>query len=120
LRQVSSNGRSKSCYFQNIPLNAASVNFLDFGRLAKHCADLMGIWLLVRQWDVFAWLETRYENVVSDLAKEGRRVTEFLGLQWHAGQERFYEKSATKQLFSPTYRDVTRPVCQRSAARWRC
>jgi tetratricopeptide (TPR) repeat protein len=108
-----------SCYFQNIPLNSANVNFLSLDRLAKHYADLMGIWLAVREWPGFSWIETRYEDVVADMPKEGRRVTEFLGLSWHPDQERYYEKSAAKQLYSPTYQDVTRPVYQRSVARWR-
>jgi Flp pilus assembly protein TadD len=108
-----------SCYFQNIPLNSTNVNFLSFDRLAKHYADLMGIWLAVREWPGFAWIESRYEDIVTELPKEGRRVTEFLGLQWHPDQERFYEKSSAKQLYSPTYQDVTRPVYQRSVARWR-
>jgi tetratricopeptide (TPR) repeat protein len=107
-----------SCYFQNIPLNAANVNFLSFERLARHYADLMDVWLAVREWEGFAWIETRYEDVVTDMEKEGRRVTTFLGLDWHADQARFYEKSARKQLFSPTYQDVTRPVYHRSVARW--
>ena len=42
-----------SCYFQNIPLNATNVNFLSFERLAKHYADLMDIWLAVREWEGF-------------------------------------------------------------------
>ena len=108
-----------SCYFQNIPLNAANVNFLSFERLAKHYADLMDIWLAVREWDGFAWMEVCYEDTVAGLEKEGRRVTEFLGLAWHEDQARFYEKSRTKQLYSPTYQDVTRPVYSRSVARWR-
>ncbi|HUD46296.1 MAG TPA: sulfotransferase [Candidatus Baltobacteraceae bacterium] len=108
-----------SCYFQNIPLNSANVNFLSLDRLAKHYADLMGIWLAVREWPGFAWIQTRYEDIVADLPREGRRVTEFLGLQWHPDQERFYEKSGARQLYSPTYQDVTRPVYQRSVGRWR-
>jgi Flp pilus assembly protein TadD len=107
-----------SCYFQNIALNSANVNFLSLERLSKHYADLMGIWIMVREWPGFAWLETRYEDTVADMQKEGRRVTEFLGLQWHPDQERFHEKSGAKQLYSPTYQDVTRPVYQRSVARW--
>jgi Flp pilus assembly protein TadD len=108
-----------SCYFQNIALNAVNVNFLSFERLAKHYADLMDIWLAVREWEGFDWLETRYEDIVAGLEKEGRRVTEFLGLAWHDEQARFYEKSRAKQLYSPTYQDVTRPVYSRSVARWR-
>ncbi len=108
-----------SCYFQNIPLNTVNVNFLRFERVAKHYADLMDIWLAVREWEGFAWLETRYEDTVADMEKEGRRVTEFLGQSWHESQARFYEKSRTKQMYSPTYQDVTRPVYNRSVARWR-
>jgi hypothetical protein len=52
------------------------------------------------------------------MEKEGRRVTEFLGLSWHEDQGRFYEKSLKKQLYSPTYQDVTRPVYTRSVGRW--
>ena len=108
-----------SCYFQNIPLNATNVNFLSLERVAKHFSDLMDVWLAVREWEGFAWLETRYEDTVANLEKEGRRVTDFLGLTWHEGQARFYEKSRLKQLYSPTYQDVTRPVYTRSVARWR-
>jgi len=108
-----------SCYFQNIPLNPINVNFLSFERLAKHYSDLMDIWLAVRQWEDFDWIETRYEDLVADLETEGQRVTKFLGLPWHEAQVRFYEKSRKKQLYSPTYQDVTRPVYARSVARWR-
>jgi Flp pilus assembly protein TadD len=108
-----------SCYFQNIPLNPFNANFLSLERSAKHYADLMDVWLAVRQWEGFAWIESRYEDVVADLEKEGRRVTEFLGLSWHPEQARFYEKSGTKQMYSPTYHDASQPVYARSVARWR-
>jgi tetratricopeptide (TPR) repeat protein len=108
-----------SCYFQNIPLNTANVNFLDLNRVVKHYTDLMDVWLTVREWPGFAWLETRYEDMVAGLEREGRRVTEFLGLTWHEEQARFYESSRKKQLYSPTYQDVTRPIYTRSIGRWR-
>lgn len=108
-----------SCYFQNIPLNADNVNFLSLERVAKHYADLMDIWLAVRQWEGFSWLETKYEDMVAGLQKEGTRVTVFLDLAWHEEQMRFYEKSLTKEHYSPTYQDVTRPIYTRSVARWR-
>ena len=79
----------------------------------------MDVWLAVREWEGFAWLETRYEDIVADLEPEGRRVTGFLGLDWHEEQSRFYEKSRQKQLYSPTYQDVTRPVYVSSVGRWR-
>ena len=79
----------------------------------------MDIWLAVREWEGFAWMETRYEDTVADMEKEGCRVTEFLGLKWNDDQARFFEMSRKKQFYSPTYQDVTRPVYARSVARWR-
>ena len=108
-----------SCYFQNIPLNPYNANFLSLERAARHYANLMDVWLAVRQWEGFAWMETRYEDIVADLGAEGRRVTEFLGLTWHEEQERFHEKSAKKRMYSPTYHDASQPVYARSVARWR-
>jgi tetratricopeptide (TPR) repeat protein len=108
-----------SCYFQNLPLNVANANFLSLERIAKHYAALMDVWLAVREWQGLLWLETRYEDTIADVEKEGRRVTEFLGLRWEDEQARFYEKSRKQRLYSPTYNDVTRPVYARSVARWR-
>ena len=108
-----------SCYFQNLRLNPYNANFLSLERTARHYANLMDVWLAVRQWEGLAWMETRYEDIVADLEKEGRRVTEFLGLAWDPAQGRFHEKSNQKQMYSPTYHDATQPVHARSVARWR-
>lgn len=108
-----------SCFFQNIPLNPIVANFLNFERTAKHYADLMDVWLAVRQWEGLNAVETRYEEIVEDLEKEGRRVTEFLGLSWDEAQARFHEKSSKKRMYSPTYHDASQPVYKRAVARWR-
>jgi tetratricopeptide (TPR) repeat protein len=108
-----------SCYFLHLPLNNVSVNFLGLDRLVRHYANLMDVWLAVREWEGFAGIETRYEDMVAETRREGSRITEFLGLDWRADQERFYERSRAKQLNSPTYRDVTQPVYTKSVGRWR-
>ena len=107
-----------SCYFQNIPINPVNANFLSLERAARHYANLMDVWLAVRQWEGFSWIETRYEDTVADLEKEGKRVTEFLGLTWHERQARFYDKDRQKRLFAPTYHDASQPIYKRSVARW--
>jgi tetratricopeptide (TPR) repeat protein len=107
-----------SCFFLNIMLNATNVNFLSLERTAKHYADLMDAWLRLRELGGFDWIETRYEDVVADLDREGRRVSEFLGLAWHPNQARYYETARRKVLFAPTYHDVTQPVYKRAVGRW--
>ena len=107
-----------SCFFLNIMLNATNVNFLNLERTAKHYADLMDVWLRMRELGGFDWIESRYEDMVADLEAEGRKVTEFLGRQWHPQQGRFHETARRKVLYAPTYHDVTQPVYQRAVKRW--
>lgn len=107
-----------SCYFLNIPLNQVNANFLTFERLAKHYADLMDVWLAVREWEGFNWIETRYEDIVVNVHTEGGRIMEFLGLPWHENQAHFYEKSKEARISSPTYHEVTQPIYSRSVGRW--
>jgi len=107
-----------SCYFLNIMLNATNVNFLSLERTAKHYADLMDVWLRMRELGGFDWIETRYEDVVANMEGEGRRATDFLGLAWHPDQARFYETARRKVLYAPTYHDVTQPVYSRAVGRW--
>lgn len=107
-----------SCFFLNIMLNATNVNFLSVERTAKHYADLMDVWLRVRELGGFDWIESRYEDVVADLETEGRKLTEFLGLTWHPDQARSHEAARRKVLYAPTYHDVTQPVYQRAVGRW--
>jgi len=107
-----------SCFFLNIMLNATNVNFLSLERTAKHYADLMDVWLRLRELGGFEWIESRYEDVVENLEAEGRKVTEFLGLTWHPDQARSHETARRKVLYAPTYHDVTQPVYKRAVGRW--
>ena len=107
-----------SCYFLNIMLNATNVNFLSLERTVKHYTDLMGSWLRMKEIGGFDWIETRYEDVVGSLDTEGRKVTSFLGLDWHPDQGRYHETARRKVLYAPTYHDVTQPVYRRAVGRW--
>jgi tetratricopeptide (TPR) repeat protein len=107
-----------SCYFQNLPLTTINVNFLSLERTARHYADLMDVWLRMRELGGFDWIESRYEDIVGNLETEGRRVTEFLGLSWHPNQANFHEVARQKMVFAPTYEDVTRPVHKKAVGRW--
>lgn len=107
-----------SCFFLNLMLNGINANYLSLERTVKHYEDLMGIWLRMRETSGFQWVESRYEDVVSNLEGEGRRVTEFLGLTWHGDQAHYYETARRKWLVAPTYHDVTQPVYRRAVGRW--
>jgi tetratricopeptide (TPR) repeat protein len=107
-----------SCFFLNLVLNMTNVNFLSLERTVKHYADLMDVWLKFREWGGFDWIESRYEDVVDGVEAEGRKVTEYLGLQWHPAQASYHETARRKVLYAPTYHDVTQPVYRRALGRW--
>ncbi len=107
-----------SCFFLDSSMNALSANFLSFERISKHYRDMMDVWLRLRDLGGFEWIESRYEDTVSNVALEGKRVTEFLGLEWQDGQIDFHQKKQQTQVVAPTYHDVTKPVHQRSMQRW--
>jgi len=108
-----------SCFFQNLALTPLNANFLSLERTVKHYADLMDTWLRLRELGGFEWMETRYEDVVGGLEAAGRRVTEFLGLSWHADQATCHEAAQRKLVYSPTYGEVAKPVHDRAVGRWR-
>ncbi|HTL16808.1 MAG TPA: sulfotransferase [Patescibacteria group bacterium] len=107
-----------SCFFQNLMLTPTNANFLSLERTVKHYCDLMDVWLRVRKLGGFDWIESRYEDVVENVEKEGRRVTEFCGLQWHPKQAEHQEIARAKVLFAPTFSDVAQPVHKRAIGRW--
>ena len=107
-----------SCFFLNIMLNETNANFLSLERTVKHYADLMDVWLRMKDLGGFDWIESRYEDVIENLETEGHKVTEFLGLSWHPDQSRYQETTREKFLFAPTYHDVTQPVYRRAMGRW--
>jgi len=107
-----------SCFFQRQMLNPTNANFLSLERTAKHFADLMDVWLRLRELGGFDWMESRYEDLVSNLESEGRRVTEFLGLSWHERQANYHEGAGKKFVFAPTYNEVARPVYGHAVGRW--
>lgn len=104
-----------SLYFQNQML----TNYQTLEMLARYYIKVMELWLVVREWSGFSWIETRYENVVADLSKEGARVTEFLGLEWKQNQADFDKSNHDKPLMSTNYTAVTQPLYTRAVGRWR-
>ncbi len=70
-------------------------------------------------WAGSTGLKLRYHEVVANPEGEGRRVTEFLGLQWHPQQASHHEIARKKILHSPTYFEAAKPVYKQAVDRWR-
>lgn len=108
-----------SCFMQPLGLNAVSSAYLSMEGTVAQYASVMGLWRELRSRLEGRWLEVRYEELTSDLGATGRRVLEFLGLDWDEKVLDFHEHARTKQLKSPSYAEVVKPVYQSAVGRWR-
>ena len=108
-----------SCFMQQLPLNAVSVNYLTLEQTAAHYAATMRGWLKFRPLLANPWIEIRYEDVVADVEREARRALDFLGLPWDEGVLAYRRRAQEKHVHSPTYEAVTKPLYSGSIGRWR-
>jgi Flp pilus assembly protein TadD len=108
-----------SCFLLYLPLNPLSVSFLTLERAARRYALDLGGWLKLRELFPLPWLEVRYEDTVTDLHGQARRVLEFLQLPWDPVVLEFHEHARKRAVLSPTYADVAQPVHSGAIGRWR-
>ncbi len=108
-----------SCYMQNFRSPAFSITFETLASTARMYAramahfhgfaDRLGLPLRV----------VRYEDLVADVAGQGRTLFEFLGLPWSDDLAAFTERARKKGAIStPSYAQVVQPVNQRAVGRW--
>lgn len=108
-----------SCYLRYLPLNPVSVAFLTIaGTAERYCLDLQA-WLKMRSMIAAPWTEIRYEDTVADLPAQARKALALLNLPWNDAVLSYRDRAATKQVLSPTYDAVTKPLYTSAIGRWR-
>jgi tetratricopeptide (TPR) repeat protein len=107
-----------SCFMQKVQMTPISSNWLTLAGTAEYYARVMKTWLAMRGLSHNPWLEFRYEDVVADTERETRRILDFLGLPWDEKVLKFYDHAREKMVRSPTYKEVTQPIYQKSVGRW--
>lgn len=108
-----------SCYMQDFQLNDAMVNFLDLESTARTYHQVMATWLALRSNLSLAWMEYRYEDLVDGFDATLRAILDFTGLGWHEDILSYAQKASGRDISTPSYREVLRPVDRRAVARWR-
>ena len=107
-----------SCFMQNLPLNQVGAACLTLASATEEYTALMTVWQTIKERMTNAFLEVRYEDMVTDLASVARPTLEFLGVPWDAKVLGFDQHARDKVVRSPTYADVTQPVYKRAVGRW--
>jgi hypothetical protein len=99
--------------------NPAMIQLLTLDSAARFYAAVMGLYLELREVVTLPLLEVRYEDTVSDLETQGRRIIDHLGLEWHHDLLSFQEKARQRAIRTPSYAAVTEKVHTRAVGRWR-
>ena len=105
-------------------LSIFSENFNPEQSWATDLGDIVHYWRgyrrLMRHWgDATAihCMESPYENLVTDLEGQSRRLLDFLDLPWESSVLRFHEQGRAVQ--TPSRWQVRRPLYSSSNGRWR-
>ncbi len=65
-------------------------------------------------------LQVRYEDMVSDIEIETRRILDFLSLPWSDSVWDFHKMAkADASVSTPSYHQIVNPIYQHSKYRWR-
>ena len=108
-----------SCFMRYFPLSNMSACFLSWGGTVLNYAQMMEIWLYMReQMNRSSWCEVRYENVCNDLEDEANRVFRFLGLQESEDVADYLQKTRNRVVHSPTFAEVRKPIHKNRTGRW--
>ncbi|MHC4416478.1 MAG: sulfotransferase [Planctomycetota bacterium] len=107
-----------SCFMQLLGLNEATVNFLSWERTAEFYARVMDLWLHQREIITLPFVEIRYEDTVSDLESQARRLLGLLDLEWDESVTQFHAKARKRYISTPSYAAVREPVHRRAMGRW--
>jgi Flp pilus assembly protein TadD len=108
-----------SCFMQHLPLNPVSSAYLSLEGTVTQYASVMGFWQAMLPRMRNPSIEVRYEELVTDLPAAARRVLDILGVSWDPTVLRYDEHARAKQVRSPSYADVAKPLFKSAIGRWR-
>jgi hypothetical protein len=108
-----------SCFMQPLTINPVSSAYLTLEGTTKQYASVMGFWRAILPRLKNPWLEIRYEDVVEDLEKSSRKALDYLKLDWNEEVLQFHLHARSRQVRSPSYAEVTKPVFKTAVGRWR-
>ena len=109
-----------SCYRLPVLPQSGNIGWLREDHAVEDYHSLMSVWEKLREClgDDPGWLEVAYENLCTDFENEARKITGFLGLEWHPAQADYRQTRAESPAASPSYAAVRAPVHTASIGRW--
>ena len=87
----------------------------NLGTYYKGYHLLMEHWKTVLPEDFIC--HVKYEDMVNNMEKESRRMTDFIGVEWDPSSLKFYENK--RIVTTPSKMQVNKPIYNSSIARWK-
>ncbi len=108
-----------SNFMQAFKPNAAMVQFGSLASAARFYAGVMALWRQYRQVLPLSVHTIRYEDLITDVEGETRRILAFLDLRWQSEVLGYRERAKARAIATPSYHQVVEPVYRRAIGRWR-
>jgi len=104
---------------QRYKLNKRMANFLDIESSALFYVAVMSLYQHYRKVLAMDFIQIRYEDIVQNLESEARRILKFLELPWDKNVLRFNEFARGKNINTPSYLQVIKPIYRDAVLRWK-
>ncbi|WOF75824.1 sulfotransferase [Parvibaculaceae bacterium PLY_AMNH_Bact1] len=109
-----------SCFMQDFQLNASMAHFLTLKDSAALYDAVMSLWGQYRDLLSLNVAEVRYENLIAEPNAALSDAMSLLELDWEEGQsDHVAHAEARGSIRTPSYGQVTQPLYDRAADRWR-
>jgi tetratricopeptide (TPR) repeat protein len=107
-----------SNFIQRYKLNKRMANFLDIESSAQFYIAVMSLYRHFRKVLSMDYTEVRYEDIVLEFESEVRRLLSFLELPWDDNVLRFDVFARSRNINTPSYSQVIKPIYRDSISRW--
>jgi len=109
-----------SCFMQDFQLNASMAHFLTLKDSAALYEAVMSLWAQYRDLLSPNVAQVRYEELIDDPKAALTEAMALLGLSWQDAQgDHVAHAHARGSIRTPSYGQVTQPLYDRAADRWR-
>jgi len=108
-----------SCFMQGFEANIAMSRFLSMESTVGFYVRLMNLWMHFTDVLPINYFQYRYEDLVEDFDTTTREIFSFLDLEYPENASAYHKAAEKREIYTPSYRDVVKPIYKHRAARWK-
>ena len=94
-------------------------HFLTLEGAAKYYESVMNLYITYKKNLPIDIYEVKYEDIVSSIEKESKRLAVFLNIEWDSNMLNYTETAKQHNINTPSYTQVVQPIYKKAISRWR-